>query len=302
MRSVGRRAALLGLAAAGIGSLVQFALPAHGGARIRRIGSTLLNSTTRIAKEIVDARCGALFHLGVLRDRGGAIRLAELGHWRSLLSRTHIHPLKDVERAFVTSRTVADTSNSVLVIDLCIADPNLIDQELRGLGELIRETGEGVVVAADLDGVAYAIGRVGPRTIAAVPAEQAAELARFKGAATLPEATDGEAVGVFADDPAVSLNALCSFPASLSALEIDLVFGDAGATIDLVATSTSNDQAVEDAKVLGATIGKMLEVDLLLFEVHLLGPIKSVANGNKVEMFASLGRAELDLLLALGSL
>lgn len=261
-----------------------------------------MNSTTRIAKEIVDARCGALFHLGELRDRGGAIRLAELGHWRSLLSRSRIHPLKDVDRVFVTSRTVADTSNCALLIDLRITDPKVIEEELRHMGEPIRTDEDGVVVGADLDGVAYAIGRVGPRTIAAVPAEKLAELARFKREASLPEATDGEAVGIFADDPAVSLAALCSFPSTLSALEVDLAFGDAGATIDLVATSTSNEQAVEDARVLGATVTKMLEVDLLLFEVHLLGPIKSVANGNKVEMFASLGRAELDLLLALGSL
>lgn len=302
MRSVGRRAALLGLASASLGSLVQFALPAHGGARIRRIGSTLMNSTTRIAKEIVDARCGALFHLSELKDRGGAIRLAELGHWRALLSQTRLHPLKDVERAFVTSRTVADTSNCALVIDLKVSDPKLIEEELRRIGEPLRSPEDGVVVAALLDGVSYAVGLVGPRTIAAVPLEKLDELARFKGAASLPAATDGEAVAIFADDPAVSLAALCPFPSTLSALEIDLAFGDAGATIDLVATSTSNEQAVEDAKVLGATITKMLEVDLLIFEVHLLGPIKSIANGNKVEMFASLGRAELDLLLALGSL
>lgn len=261
-----------------------------------------MNSTTRIAKEIVDARCGVLFHLAELRDRGGAIRLAELGHWRSLLSRTNIHPLKDVERIFITSRTVADTSNCALIIDLRISDPKTIEEELRRIGEPIRTTGDGVIVAAELDGVAYAIGLVGPRTIAAVPLEKVADLERFKGEASLPAATDGEAIVVFADEPSVSLNALCGFPSTLSALEIDFAFGDAGATIDLVATSTSNEQAMEDAKVLGATIGKMLEVDLLLFEVQLLGPIKSVANGNKVEMFASLGRAELDLLLAIGSL
>ena len=302
MRSVGRRAALLGLATVGLGSLVQYALPAHGGARIRRIGSTLMNSTTRVAKEIVDARCGALFHVGELRDRGGAIRLAELGHWRSLLGRTRLHPLKDVERAFVTSRTVADTSNCALLLDVRTSDPAVLDDELLRIGERIPTEGDRVVVAVELDGVAYAVGRVGPSTIAAVPVEKVSELARFKGEASLPEATDGEAVGIFADDPSVSLAALCPFPSTLSALEIDLAFGDAGATIDLVATSTSNEQAIEDAKVLGATITKMLEVDLFLFEVHLLGPIKSVANGNKVEMFASLGRAELDLLLAIGSL
>lgn len=302
MRSVGRRAALLGVASAGLGALVQFIRPAHGVARIRTVGAGARNTTTRIAKEIVDGRCGALFQLDDLRDRTGAARLAELGHWRSLLQRTAIHPLRDVARAFVTSTTVADTSNSALVVDLNISDPKVIERELLRIGEPAREScADLITVTADLDGTAYAIAQVGPRTIAAVPEGKLDQLELFRGAAGLPE-SNGTAVTVFADEPGASLGALCAWPATLSNLEIDLSFSEYGATIDLISTSTSAAQANLDAQALGATVNGLLEVDLLLFEVQVLGPIRCIASGDKVAMFATLGKTELDLLLALGSM
>ncbi len=302
MRFKGRRATLLGLAAVSAGALVNLVRPAHGIARASARFSAPRNTTMRVAEELVSGRCSALFHLAAFRERPAAKEVLDLGHYKSLIERTSFDPLLDVERAFVTSSSLADTAGSALVLELGEQVAGSLERELRRVGDPLRASGDALTVLTELDGTPYAVRAIGASTLASIPWAKGPDLSRFDGCLGLPRAAAQEAFTVTAVDPAATFSAIGPLPVTLSDLVLNISFADWGATVDMSATSTSDEQAKRDAASLTELVNRLLEIDLVLFEVKVLGPLSFVARGQRVELSAAVGRGQLELLLALAAL
>ncbi len=287
----------MGALSLGLATLSSCPRPAPNNARAARVSARSRNATTEIARRIVGGRCGALIHVDRARKGPGASKLDRLGHWGTLLSGTGVDPIEGVSRAFVTAKKLDDLSTCALVLDLAVDA-----QRTRELMASLGANGGDGAIDMELDGEPYLVGRIAPRTIAAVPAERADAWHLFAGSQGLPGPEGDEAISAFADDPRETLTASAGWPATVVDARVDIELSRWGMTLDLVARSISAEQAELDAAALSEALRRALALDLVLFEMDLLDPIAFVARGEAIEMSVRFGRAEAELLFALGRL
>ncbi len=288
----------------GLGAALSGCLPQRPrGKRVPRGDDGSLNATTDAAQELVGGRCAALFHVDRLRSWEHGERLSALAPWRALLAGSRVHPLQEVERAFVTAKTYDDTSHFAIVLDLAFDDERRVSRALEDIGTGGPKTCDLPLpaVLTKLDGVAYVVAATG-RTLIAVPDGEEAGLKRLVGLAGLPPPVADEALSATARDPHVSLDGTLDWPKTLTDAGAVVSVGNDGVVIDFAATSTSEAQAQHDAETLTKQVRGRLGVDLFLFQLPLVDGVAFASRGREVEMTARFSRTELDVLMTLAQL
>lgn len=254
-----------------------------------------------VARAVVGGTCGVLAHVDRLRHLPIAKRLMSLGQWAGALDVIQVDPLEEVRRVFVTSPRIDDPTRSATIVELGFEDPGRIQQKLHDAGSP-TETGAVLTV----DGARFAVETPSPSSLLIVPESMTEDLAAHKrllrGGACLPEPSDDEVLYGFAESPARTLADTLRWPDSIRDVHTRLALTPAGATLDVVATSTSAAQAVLDAQALTAELESRLRVDLVVLQWNILPWGEFEAHGDRVELSTQLGRTEVDILLALGSL
>ncbi len=254
-----------------------------------------------IARAVVGGSCGVLVHVDRLRHLPIAKRLLTLGQWGAALDRIEVDPLEEVRRVFVTSPRIDDTARSATIIELGFEDPTRVRQSLRSAGS---PTEKGAVLT--VDGARFAVETPAPSSLVIVPEASAEELASHKRflreGACLPEPADDEVLYAFAESPARTLGDSLPWPDSIRDVHSRLAISPWGATLDVVATSTSEAQAEKDAETLTAALESRMRVDLVVLQWSIMPWGEFEARGDRVVLSAQLGRTELEILLALGSL
>lgn len=268
-----------------------------------RIDGGWHNATTDIARSIVGGRCSALIHLERVRDYPGAEQASRVAQWGTLLEGTSIDPLSDVERAFVTARSFDDRAGTALVLDLAFDDIDRVSDALRRLGERgVHATREPQpVVRTTFYGEDYVVALFG-RSLVALPEAQTDRLPELAGCRGLPLPSGEEAISLFAEEPAVTLDGTVNWPEDIVELRADVRLSRWGASLDFVARSTSAAQAPRDAEALELTMNDLLKLDLVVFQVPLHDRVTFEAHHDQIEMTARFSRAELEVLIALGNL
>lgn len=301
MRFKGRRAALLSLGSLALTPLVR-SCPSP--ARARTLGGWVVPARSEamdIARAVVDGTCGVLVHVDRLRHLPATKRMLTLGQWGAALERLSIEPLEEVRRVFVTSPRIDETARSATVIELGFDDPERIGHELARAGTRVDA---GAVLS--IDGTRFLVETPSPTSLVIVPEPHGEELtahARFlRSGPCLPEPSDDEVLYGFAENPSRTLGDTLPWPDSIRDVHSRLTISPWGATLDVVATSSSAEQAKHDAEALTAALESRLRVDLVVFQWNILPRGEFEARGERVELSAQLGRTEVEILLALGSL
>lgn len=299
MRFEGRRAALFSLSSLALSPLARCG-PTPARVRIRGGWDVQVRSEAMdTARELVGGRCGLLIDVERVRHLDAAERLCSLGHWRALSEKLDIDPLNDIARAFVTSSRFDDISGSAIVLELARDDA---DNTAAALASLDKDARPGVPFATELEGTDCLVVSPRPGMIVSVPATAKDGVSKFNAASALPPAKEDEAVVAFAEAPAETLGKSFAWPTSVREMRARIGLSPWGATLDVFATSDSPAQAEADAATLTAALDSLLRLDLFLFEVNLLPKAEFVARGDRMDLATDLGRAEVEILLALGSL
>jgi hypothetical protein len=303
LRFDGRRAALLSLGSLALAPLVR---SCPGSARARTLGGWDVPARSEamdVARAVVDGTCGVLVHVDRIRHLPAARRLLTLGQWGAAMDHLEIDPLEEVSRVFVTSRKFDDTVRSATVIDFAFDDPDRVTRRLLDLEKGPEGALGGIL---PIDGARFAIESPSPGSLIIVPEESVGGLAErrrlIRGGSLLPEAAEDESIYGFAEEPVRTLGEALPWPASVRDVHARLALTPGGATLEVFARSSSPEQAVEDARVLSAALDERLRVDLVLFQLSLLRETEFEARGERIELATSLGRTEVEILLALGSL
>jgi hypothetical protein len=251
------------------------------------------------ARELVGGRCGLLIDVDRVRHLDAAVRLCSLGHWGALSEKLDIDPLDDVARAFVTSWRFDDVSASAIVLELTQGDA---DSTNAALGALSKGGRIGTPIPTELEGTDCLVMSPRPGMIVSIPAKAGEGISKFNAGSALPPAKDDEAVFAFADKPAETLGGSFSWPESIREMRARIGLSPWGATLDVFASSASPEQAQADAATLTDALNSVLRLDLYLFELSLLPKAEFVARGDRMDLATELGRPEVEVLLALGSL
>jgi hypothetical protein len=301
LRFKGRRAALLSLGSLALTPLVR-SCPSP--ARARTLGGWVVPARSEamdIARAVVDGTCGVLVHVDRLRHLPPAKRLLTLGQWGAALDKLSIDPLEEVRRVFVTSPRIDETARSATVIELGFEDPDRIRLALEAAA---TRTEDGSVLS--IDGTRFLVEAPSASALVIVPEPHGDSLTAHKrllrAGACLPEPTDDEVLYGFAEKPSETLGDTLPWPDSIRDVHSRLALSPWGATLDVVATSSSEEQAKKDAETLTAALESRLRVDLVVFQWNILPRGEFEARGDRVELSAQLGRTEVEILLALGSL
>lgn len=279
------------------------------------------NETTDAARQVVSGRCGALFHVPRIREWVHLLRVEELVQWAPLLEGTGIDPLGDLERAYVTAKTLEDEATAAIVIELAFDDEERIQRALKIIGKRraneevgqsdgAAETAAGAASPAKLPGAIrttlndepYVVTRVGARTLVALPENDQAAAASFAGCEGLPAPRGTEAIDAFAFEPSVTLADTIEWPESIQEARISIELSKRGASVDFVAVSTSAERASHDAAQLTAKLNDLVGVDLFLFKMPLIDGLRFVAQGKEIEMTTSFNRTQIDLAMAIANL
>lgn len=268
-----------------------------------RIDGGWHNATTDMARAIVGGRCSALIHVERVRDYPGATQASRLAQWGTLLEGTSIDPLSDVERAFVTAKTFDDRAGTALVLDLAFDDVDRVGDALHRLGERSSRASDHAqpAVSTTFYGEDYVVALYG-RSLVALPAQHAERLPELASCRGLPLPSGAEAISLFAEEPAVTLEATVRWPEDILELRADIRLSRWGASLDFVAKSTSAAQAVRDAEAMEQTMNELLRLDLVVFQLPLHDRVLFEAHEDQIEMSERFSRAELEVLIALGSL
>lgn len=300
MRSVGRRATLLGIASLGLGCVAR-----GDKKRSLQARDTPRNAITDTARDVVGGRCGALVHMDRARTWRYGSKFGKVTQWASLLEGTGIDPVRDVDRAFITSKTF-DAADCALILDLAFDDDDRITTALGVMNEQAAtgEKGESAstVIRRELFGEPYLVARIGRRTLLAMPWDRIGTLPLFLGTDGLPAANGSESATVFADEPHESLTGTIPWPSTLLDVTANVELSEDGIAVELVGRSTSEAQAKLDAEHLTAIAKDSLKVNVLFFSVPLLDNVEFVARGSNVEMSSRIGQTGVDLLVTLASL
>lgn len=261
------------------------------------------NDTTGAARARVHGRFAALVHVERTRALLTSSDAAALFAWAPLLARTGVDPLRDVHRAYVTAKSL-DSGASAMVLQLEFDD----DPEGR-MGRLLaalaeRDSSEeppldGGRVRTKCSGDAYVVASPAPGVLVALPAPEEGPVPSFAGLGELPEPRGLEAMDLIAKDPSETLSTLLDWPLTILEARAQVTLGREGARLELVARSTSSDQARRDAEALTERVNERAGVDLLLFRVPLLGELRFVPRGADVELVTTIDPTHLSLLLTL---
>ncbi|NUP11761.1 MAG: hypothetical protein HOW73_37415 [Polyangiaceae bacterium] len=309
---MGRRATMLSLASLGLSTLTQCS---PRGRRVRLDGAAQ-NGTTAAAQEIVAGRCGALIHVERVRDWVGRLDVMQAVQWAPLLEDTGIDPLRDVQRAYVTAKSLDDVAGCALVLDLAVDDDDRIDAALRLLAArdcsetegdktpppAIVTATNGRVVRTCIAGEKYVVTRASRKTIVALPEADAPAIVSFFGCKELPAPRDGEALDLFAYEPSKTLDATITWPESLVEARASVELAGGAAAIEFVGKSTSEGQAERDAADLTRQVNDLCGVDLVLFKMPIFNAVSFHARGSDIEMATRFSRTEVDIILALVNL
>ncbi len=303
LRFDGRRAALFSLGSLALAPLVR---SCPSSARARTLGGWNVPARSEamdVARAVVGGTCGVLVHVDRIRHLPAARRLLSLGQWGAAMEHFEIDPLEEVSRVFVTSRKFDDTVRSATVIDLAIDDTDRVTRRLLDL-ERAPDCALGGILP--IDGARFAIESPAPGSLVVVPEESLGALAErralIRGGSCLPAASEDEVIYGFAEEPDTTLGDALPWPATVRDVHARLALTPGGATLEVFARSTSPEQAALDARTLSAALDAKLRVDLVLFQLSLLRETDFEVRGDRIELATRLGKTEVEILLALGSL
>jgi hypothetical protein len=257
--------------------------------------------SAEIARDLAGARVGALFYVGRFRDRPGASRIADFGHWGEVADALGIDPVASADRVFSCAAD-AQTSTALLVVEHSLPD-GTVRRALAGAAARAGHRLEDeplTFTTLDIQHVRYLLAAPQPGLLVLVPGRRPDEIVQFASAGGLPDATGAEAARFFAFAPPDSLGSMPPWPRTIVAAQAAITLGDDGAVVTFEAKSTSSEQSVRDAATMEKTLDDLLHVDLVLFRMPLFDPVHFHAEGELVRMTTHLLPSDVDWLLAFG--
>ncbi len=245
-----------------------------------------------LARDLMDGRVGALFHVRAFRSHPRGAAIGELGRWGDVARALGLAPLRDVARVFVTAYRASDLE-SINVMELSVPD-----DVVRAAFVRLGGNASGIHFALER-GPAVFVALVAPGRLVSVPSRLSREAWSLGDTAPLPAPEGRESARFFAFEPAMVLGGPPAWPMTLltAQAEIELVRGGS-ATVRFEATSSSSARAAEDARFLSEEATRLLSVDLGLFSLDLLDPPRFESRGNRVVMQTDLLPTDVDWLLA----
>lgn len=251
-------------------------------------------ASTELARDLIDGRVGALFHVRDFRSFPNAGSIGVLGSWAEVIEALGLDPMFDVERVFVTSHVSSDTA-AVDVIELGVAD-DVIRAAFSALGA------RGTYAELELsDQYAVAVSLVAPRRLAVAPKRLAANLPALGRTRALPKPHGKESAEFFSFEPNATVSAPPTWPSTLlfARAEIEILRGG-GAAIRFFGESTSVERAARDARALTEEARRLLTLSLGFAVLEILDPPVFHADAHRVVMSCELSPDEVDWLLRIG--
>jgi len=236
-------------------------------------------------------------------------KLAALEAWGPILEGTGIDPQKDLERAYVTSPSVRDGRNVVLV-----AEHSLPNDRIRTAIETL--IGKSDPPGAWVDGFGVPVARVTVRErtrmvglpmanlLVVLPEEHLASIKKFAGSGGCRDPEGAEAAVLTAEQPAETLKAarVPPIPETLSAARATVTLTkDGGADLDVEAKSTSPEQASQDAAALTSEIDRATSMKISILKIRVFEPITMKPDGDKVTGRRHLRAEEIDRIMGFAS-
>jgi hypothetical protein len=226
-----------------------------------------------------------------------------------LLRELGLDPIRDVERAFVSSPAIARAGREIVILEHALPEPRvraMIDTLLhksQPAGAWRKDLGVTAAVVT-VRGETRVVAMATPTILVVVPEQLASVVARFASTGGLPDPVADELAVARAVDPAKTLVArgVPRLPKTLRSTAATLVLRlDGGAAIDLDAVSTSAAQAALDAVELSATADRATSVKVAFVRVRFFQPIQFHAAGEHVKAQITLTARDVDRLLDLAA-
>ena len=258
----------------------------------------------RRAEAAVQGKIGVLVWVDRVRGHPVGARVLAMPMVADLLEGTGLDPLKDLERVFV-SAPGTDKARAVM-----FAEHNLdTDKARAALERVLRKSDPPGQVRKDLgvDAVQVTIkGRTGvvallpPHFLVVVPEDLASHISDFEGTGGLADPTGPEAAVVIAIEPHESIRGphVPRIPETISRLTGTVVLRpDGGVSTAVVGDSSSPEQAVEDARKLGADIERATTVKVAFVTLRVIDPIPVVAEGSQIKAKLDLSKGQIEQML-----
>lgn len=252
------------------------------------------HASTEVARDLIDGRVGALFHVRDFRSFPNAGSIGALGSWAEVVEALGLDPMTDVERVFVTSYVSSDR-DAIDVIELTIDDP-VTRAAFAAIGA------RGTYAELELSKrYSVAVSLVAPRRLAVAPKRLAASLPALAGTRPLPKPHGKESAEFFSFEPNATVSAPPTWPSTLlfARAEVEMLRGG-GAAIRFVGESTSVERAAADAKALTEEARRLLTLSLGFAVLEILDPPVFQAQDHRVVMACTLSPDEVDWLLRVG--
>lgn len=251
-------------------------------------------ASTELARDLIDGRVGALFHVRDFRSFPRAGSIGVLGSWAEVIEALGLSPMFDVERVFVTSHVSSDR-DAIDVIELNVAD-DVIRNAFSAMGA------RGTYAELELsEHYAVAVSLVASKRLAVAPKRLAASLPSLGQTRALPKPHGKESAEFFSFEPNATVSAPPSWPSTLlfARAEIEILRGG-GAAIRFFGESTSPERAVRDATALTEEARRLLTLSLGFAVLEILDPPVFRAQAQRVVMSCTLSPDEVDWLLRIG--
>ncbi|MFW5740870.1 MAG: hypothetical protein ACOC1F_10945 [Myxococcota bacterium] len=260
-----------------------------------------------IAREVVQARIGAVVRFERLRGRPVAQRIVNLGNMQAVFEGTGIDLLRDASVAFIASTGITTRDKAVVVVRHELEDAH-VQAAIERLMARSDPPGQW------LSGTSVPAARVvvrGQQQVLAVPSEGflvvmpsqlADQVDRFAGPLELSFGDGPEAAWVVVDQPSEALRAHRAprIPASISQAEFRLQLRpDGGADLSVDGKSTSPEQAAADAAALARSVDAATTVKVSILRVRFFRKIPFRSEGDRVKSEVKLSPKEVNKLLTL---